>query len=238
LEKLLLSLLNEYPLVGPALKTLAFRKVRAKKDEAAELYVSAENGRSAVVAMRPERFERDDAVGHFLRHELMHVSDMVNPAFGYSPDLRGHVTNPSHQRIVRERYRLLWDITIDGRLGRTAESQRHHVVFDQAFWFWPEDKRSGVFLKLSTAKAPRHDELIALASDPRDLSHADQPLPGGGCPLCGFSTFEWADFTALEDNVRATIEREFPSWSPAQGVCLRCAEVYASANGYADALPQ
>ena len=238
LEKLLLNLLNEYPLAGPALNTLAFRKVRAKKDEGAELYVSAENGRSAVVAMRPERFEHDDAVGHFLRQEFMHLSDMVNPAFGYSPDLRGHVANPSHQRIVRERYRLLWDITIDARLGRVMEKERHHTVFDQAFWFWPENKRSDVFSRLWSSESPRHEELLALASDPRDLTHADKPLPGGACPLCGFSTFEWADLDALEESVRAIIEREFPHWSAAQGACQRCAEVYASANGYAEALPQ
>lgn len=238
LEKVLLKLLNEHPLIGPALNTLAFRKVRAKKDEAAELYVSVENGRSGVVAMRPERFEKDDAVGHFLRHEFMHLSDMVDPHFGYSPDLRGHVTNPSHQRIVRERYRLLWDITIDGRLGRAMENERHHTMFDQAFWFWPEDKRTGVFSGLWASKSPKHDELLALACDPRDLSHADKPLPGGACPLCGFSTFEWADLGAPDEDVRTTIKREFPHWSSAQGMCMRCAEVYASANGYAEALPQ
>src|SRR6185503_10111400 len=34
LEKLLLDLLDEYSLIAPALNTLAFRKARAKKDEA------------------------------------------------------------------------------------------------------------------------------------------------------------------------------------------------------------
>jgi hypothetical protein len=238
LEKLLLNLLNEYPLVAPALNTLAFRKVGSKKDEAVELYVSAENGCSAVVAMRPGRFEQDDAVCHLLRHEFMHLSDMVNPAFGYSPELRAHVANPSHQRIVRERYRLLWDITIDGRLGRASENKSHRAVFEQAFWFLQEDKRDDVFFRLREAKTPRHDELLALASAPRDLTHADKPLPGGACPLCGFSTFQWADVAGLEDSVRAAIGREFPHWAPVQGACLRCAEVYASANGYADALPQ
>lgn len=238
LEKLLLDLLHEYPLLPPALTTLAFRKVRMKKDEGAELYVSAENGRSAVVAMRPERFESDEAVRHFLRHEFMHLSDMVNPAFGYSPDVRGPAGNPSHQRIVRERYRLLWDITIDGRLGRAADSERHRAVFDQAFWFWPEDKRGEVFSRLWAPESPRHDELLTLASDPRDVTHADEPLPGGACPSCGFSTFEWADVDALGEGVRAAILRAFPRWSAARGVCQRCAEVYATANGYAEALPQ
>lgn len=231
LEGLLLGLLGEYPLLASSLNTIAFRKVRTKKDEAAELYVSAENGRSGVVAMRPERFERDNAVCPFLRHELTHLSDMVDPAFGYSPSLNQSGLNPSHQRIVRERYRLLWDITIDGRLGRTEERDGHRILFDQGFYFWPEGQRHDVFSRLWTTKCPRHKELLAFASDPRDLNHADEPLPGGACPLCGFSTFEWSDIAALTDAARGSIQREFPTWSPAQGACHRCAEVYANADG-------
>ena len=238
LEKLLLGLLDEYPLLAPALNTLAFRKVRTKKDEAAELYVSAENGRSAVVAMRPERFEQDDLVRGFLRHEFMHLSDMVDPAFGYAPGLRSRGIDPSHQRIVRERYRLLWDITIDGRLARAAEGERHRVFFDRAFCFWAEGRRDEVFSKLWLTKSPRHDDLLALASDPRDLSHADEPLPGGACPLCGFSTFEWTNVATLQEAARTAIEREFPHWSPTQGACSRCAEIYVAAGRYVDALPQ
>jgi hypothetical protein len=238
LEELLLGAIKEYPLLSSSLNTLAFRKARAKKEEAAELYVSAENGRSAVVAMRPERFERDDAVLHFLRHELMHLSDMLDPAFGYAPDLRTRGVGPSHERIIRERYRLLWDITIDGRLDRAPETARHRAVFDEAFEFWPVEQREEVFTKLRTAKSPRHEELFTLAADPRDLSHVDKPLPGGNCPLCGFSTFEWAGAAALDESIRSAIMREFPHWFPAQGACLRCAEVYTTANRYADALPQ
>lgn len=58
----MLGLVNEYPLLPSALTTLAFRKVRMKKDEGAELYVSAENGRSAIAAMGSERFESDNIV--------------------------------------------------------------------------------------------------------------------------------------------------------------------------------
>src|SRR5262245_3489475 len=146
LEKLLLGVVQEYPLLPPALTILAFRKVRMKKDEGAELYVSAENGRSAVVAMRSERFERDDAVAALLRHEFMHLSDMVDPAFKYSPGLNLPGLNPTQQRITRERYRLLWDITIDGRLvraGRYSVNKRahHEDLFHRAFSFWPEEKR-------------------------------------------------------------------------------------------------
>ena len=230
LEKLLLGLLDEFPLIAPALNTLAFRKSPSRKDEAAELYVSAESGRSVVVAMRPERFQRDDSVRYFLRHEFVHLNDMLDPVFGYVPSLRLEGSRPSRQPIIRERYRLLWDITIDGRLGREPEYARHRALFESAFSFWPEARRHEIFTTLWTTGVPRHHELLSLASDPRDLSHADRPLPGGSCPLCGFSTFAWADTEGLGEPMRAAIEREFPGWSPAQGACARCAEVYGSAT--------
>lgn len=235
LEEVLLALLNECRLIGPALNTLAFRKVRARKDEAAELYVSAENGRSAVVAMRPERFERDEAVAALLRHELMHVSDMVDPAFGYSPDVNLPALNPTQQRITRERYRLLWDITIDGRLscdGHCAATPRghHEALFQRAFSFWPEDKRTEVFESFWNQSTPRHEELLALAADPRDLSHSAAPLPGSPCPLCHFPTFEWANRSALSVETLAKLGGQFPDWTPEQGVCKRCVEIYELAG--------
>lgn len=238
LEELLLGVINELPLPGPGLTTLAFRKARMRKEEGAELYVSADNGRIRVVAMRAERFESDEAVRDSLRIEFMHLSDMIDPNFGYTPDLRAHGMNPSHQRIARERYRLLWDITINGRLGRGSEGERQRAVFNEAFAFWPAERRNEGFTKLSTNKFPKHDELLALAADPRDLSHRDKPLPGGRCPLYGFSTFDWADLALLDDISRASVQRESPAWSPSQGACNRCIEVYAIARRYAEALPQ
>lgn len=235
LENVLLGLLDKYPLMGPALNTLAFRKARAKKDEAAELYVSAENGRSAVVAMRPERFERDEAVAGLLRHELMHLSDMVDPAFGYSPEVNLPALNPTQQRITRERYRLLWDITIDGRLssdGHCAATLRgrHAALFQRAFSFWPEERRAQVFESFWNQSNTRHEELLALAADPRDLDHTAVPLPGSPCPLCHFPTFEWANRSALSDETLAKLGGQFPDWTPEQGVCKRCVEIYELAG--------
>jgi hypothetical protein len=201
-----------------------------RKDEGAELYVSAEHGRSAVVAMRAERFERDAPVAGLLRHEFMHLSDMVDPAFGYSPTLKLPGFNSTQQRITRERYRLLWDITIDGRLfraGRSASRRNHHeAIFHRAFSFWPESRRAEVFDSHWNGTAPRHEDLLALAADPRDLSHAVAPLPGGLCPLCQFPTFDWADVRALSAETLAGLRKPFPQWTPEQGVCGRCVEVF------------
>ena len=63
--------------------------------------------RHGVLALRPERFEREDDFARFLRHELTHLQDMVDPAFGYSPDLVQSGFNTAQRRLTRERYRLL-----------------------------------------------------------------------------------------------------------------------------------
>lgn len=235
LEKLLLDLLDEYPLLPSALTTLAFRKARSKKDESAELYVSTESGRSAIAAMRPERFGCDEAVAGLLRHEFTHLSDMVDPAFGYSPTFSRPGVNPTRQNIVRERYRLLWDITIDGRLHRSEHQRQHRALFDAVFHGWSESRRDDVFTRLWGETKPSHDQLMSLAADPRDQLRSAGPSPGAACPLCGFSTFQWAPVP--DADIRASIQSEFQQWLPEHGVCERCAEAYAVANARAADLP-
>ena len=151
-----------------ALNVLAFRKARGKNEEAAELYVNAETGRHAVVALRVERFEKDDLLARFLRHELTHLSDMVDLSFGYSPELHLRGPSPTQQRIVRERYRLLWDVTIDGRLSRAGHAinttrEQHQALFDRAYSFWPEEKRREIFDDLWSGHSPKHEHLLELA---------------------------------------------------------------------------
>jgi hypothetical protein len=234
LEKLLTTVLNEFPLLPRALNVLAFRKARNKSEEASELYVSTETGRNGVVALRSERFEHDELLTRFLRHELMHLQDMLDPAFGYSPNLHLKGQTAAQERLTRERYRLLWDITIDGRLATAGHQiigtrEGHRKLFDGAYSFWPSEKRDRVFEELWRGRSPHHGELVALASDPRELSLFHAPLPGRPCPLCGFPTFRWADPPRLGLALAEVIGKDFPQWSPAQGACQRCADVYARA---------
>lgn len=236
LEHLLTGLLKEYPLLPGAVSVLAFRQARSRNEEGAEMYVSA-GVRNAMVALRMDRLERDEPLLRFLRHEFMHLHDMVDPAFGYSPQVHLPTHNQTQQRITRERYRLLWDITIDGRLalaGRETMSgqEQHHALFDRAFSFWPEEKRRQVFESHWNATALRHENILAIAADPRDLSHAQEPLPGGSCPLCHFPTFEWADIPALPLDTLAKIAGLFPGWTPSHGLCKRCQEIHELAGKF------
>jgi hypothetical protein len=234
LEKLLTDVLKDFPLLPGALALLAIRKARGRHEEGAELFVNADTGRHGVVALRPERFGNAAALARFLRHEFTHLQDMVDPAFGYTPDLRVPGHDAAQLRLARERYRLLWDITIDGRLARAghasdAARERHHAAFDRAYSFWPEGKRRAVFAELWSSPAPRHARLAELATDPRDLAHAREPLPGAPCPLCGFPAFDWVAPPRLSVDLVARVQREFPHWTPAHGACGRCAEVYEAA---------
>jgi hypothetical protein len=237
LEQLLTGLLREYPILPGALNVLAFRQARGRNEEGAELYVSA-GVRNAMVALRMDRLERDEPLLRFLRHEFMHLHDMVDPEFAYSPQLHLPTHNQTQQRITRERYRLLWDITIDGRLTRAQRQtmtgqDQHQALFDRAFAFWPDGKRRQVFESHWNDRTPRHQNLLALAADPRDLSHAQEPLPGGTCPLCQFPTFEWAEVLALAPETLSTLRTQFPNWTPDHGACKRCVEIYELAGKFA-----
>lgn len=238
LEALLLNVLGEFPLIAQHAALLAWRRAIAAKDEGAELFVREDGTRNAVVALRAERFTDDAAVRRLLRHEFTHLSDMLDPAFGYTPELRATGPVPTPQRLARDRYRLLWDVTIDGRLTRAGHAvqtsrEQHERAFHRAYAFWPEERRAEVFAHLWSSDAPRHAELLDLATDPRDLQHTRQPLPGAPCPLCHFPTFHWADANALDATDVANISRHFPDWSAEQGLCDRCREIYAVASRFA-----
>lgn len=175
------------------------------------------------------------AVHDFLRHEFTHLHDMLDPAFGYSPALDLPGLNAAQIRLARERYRLLWDITIDGRLAAAGHAplqprEHHAAAFARGCSFWPEQKQAATFNSLWRCRAPRHADFLALIADPRGLRDAHRPAPGAPCPLCDFPTFHWADAGTLPFEIRQRIAAEFPAWLPDQGLCNRCLEAYQAAS--------
>lgn len=231
LEKVLLDLLAELPSLSGKLALLALRRTQGKTDEGAELYVNQAGQRTAIVALRPAFFAQGTAIRDYLRHEFMHLNDMVNPAFGYSPTLDLPGLNSAQQRLARERYRLLWDITIDGRLAARGhppmQNQEQHVAaFDRGYAFWTEEKRSSVFASLWKSRSPSHAELLSLIDDPRGLRHSLRPAAGASCPLCDFPTFAWAPDDRVSQDILRRIQLEFPQWQADQGLCNRCLETY------------
>jgi hypothetical protein len=160
---------------------------------------------------------------------------MLDPGFGYSPMLTVGGLSPAQQRPARERYRLLWDITIDGRLSAAgyaplAERDQYIRAFSRAYSFWPTDQQSRAFESLWSKEAPNHAKLLSLACDPRALRDTQRPAAGAPCPLCGFPTFDWAETARVWPAITRRIALDYPAWSPEQGACSRCLEIYEAVD--------
>lgn len=242
LEQPLTDVLKEFPLVREKLGVLAVRKTAGKNDEGAELYVNETGQRTGLLALRLERLTADAPLLDYLRHEFTHLHDMLNPAFGYSPALDLPGLNAAQKRLARERYRLLWDITIDSRLIASDHTpmqtrEQHAAAFARSYSFWPEQKQAESFAALWQIHAPCHADFLALIADPRGLRDVHRPAPGASCPLCDFTTFDWEDATRLEADLIQCIQQETPHWLPEHGLCARCAAVYRARQTHRAAVP-
>lgn len=231
--------INEQPLLAPAVGLCLVLCAPARREEGADLLVSSEERfsrkerRTLRILLRPESLLDPLALLAFLRHELFHISDMVDPHFGYEPVLPVAEAGPPHDRLVRDRYRVLWDATIDGRMvrrGWAPESIRIQRLTDFAHTFpMFEEKTAQVFGRFFDQERYTHAELVAFARDPRAAEKAprDAPHPGGRCPLCAFPTYSFEpEPDSLPAEVIAEINRDFPQWHPGESLCVQCTDLY------------
>jgi hypothetical protein len=241
--------LGERPSIGEATSGCLVAPARVRKAEGAELFVRpAAEGlgererRRVVIRLSPEAWRDPDRLLGFLRHELLHIADMLDPPFGYEPHLPPSGAGPAHDRLLRDRYRTLWDATIDGRLARLAQapaSTRADRLRDFARAFpMLGDRTEETFQHFFENHACTHGAFVAFAANPSPAVHSSSPDPrppapgahiGERCPLCRFPTYAFeADPEALPGEVLAEIARDFPAWAPAHGLCRQCADLYRS----------
>jgi hypothetical protein len=216
-----------------AARRILFVPATSAKREAAELFVTAGGEFTVVVALRPETLADGAAALTLLRGELLHVADMLDPAFGYEPRLPAQPAGPAHDRRLQDRYRVLWDCSIDGRLARLGHvppvsRDARLREFQRAFACLGECAEP-CFERLHSGPRPRHRELVALAADPETAFglRASGPSSSGRCSLCAFPT---ADLEPSPERLPPEVERaivaEFPEWRPEQGLCPQCADLY------------
>jgi hypothetical protein len=144
--------------------------------------------------LRPERFADETALTRFLHHELAHLADMVNPDFGYSPELGQTGQTPSQLRLTRERYRLLWDVSIDGRLAQrgletVADEVQRRQEFNRGFAFLPDERRDELFEALWHGQLAQHRPLLELAADPRGCRGVMPRCPAPPVPSAALPPF-------------------------------------------------
>lgn len=164
----------------------------------------------------------DGTMEDFLNHEFMHLSDLLNENFGYDAHSFLGETRATQDRVT-ERYKILWDVTIDGRLERKNKKeligrQKLFFEFRAAFNRLTEKKQEQVFEHLWSMNTPSHAILLDMA----------RTLPGlsSVCPLCSFPTVSWADAEQLTEKEMYLIAENFQTWKREDGCCGRCAEHY------------
>ena len=239
------EIFDEYPDIKEKIESVHVRRATTRQNEGSNV---VDEGRKVIIRLYPEIFiEGINEIRRVIRHELMHVSDMMNKEFNYNVN-EEFSPSPMEERIMRDRYRLFWDISVDGRLVNkgletTATRDERKREVDSFFSKIPEGSRDLVFTKMWEAEEPMaHDRMVELSKDTNKvlaLAAGDRsseeliedtkklgPLPGTTCPLCGFPSFDWVEEAAKDEETAKVINEDFPDWKPQDGVCSRCAEYY------------
>ena len=239
------EIFDEYSDIEEKIESVHIRRATTKQNEGSNV---VDEGRKVIIRLYPEIFiDGSDEIRRVIRHELMHVSDMMNSKFEYDVN-EEFSPSPMEERIMRDRYRLFWDISVDGRLVNkgletTATREERKREFDSFFSKIPEDSREVIFTKMWEAEEPMThnmmvelskdtNKVLALAAGSRSVDELVEetkelgPLPGTTCPLCGFPSFDWVEEAAKDEETAKVISEDFPDWKPQDGVCSRCAEYY------------
>lgn len=235
--------LGEQPSLIERTRLCAVAPAVSAQDEGADLHgfrkgVSVESGvkPAIIITLRPVSFLNGPALLRLLRHELMHTADMLDPQFGYESVLPHSDFGSSHDNLVRERYRVLWDTWIDGRLERRGWAspgvrEKRWAQYREAFTFLGAEAQKE-FDGLCASDTASHRAFVEFARNPAGSGNR-RPVRDGkplatSCPLCRFPTYQFADGANLSSGALREIAADYPEWRPEHGLCAQCAELYRS----------
>jgi len=230
LDRPLHQALSEQPALMRRTRGCRVGPARSAWDEMADLQVAgAEPGSSAtiLIRLRPESFFDPDRLAGLLRRELEHVADMTDPAFGYRRELPASDAGPAHENLLRDRYRAVWDATVDGRLfrrGLLGEAAREacRAEFARAFPML-EPTMEEHFSRWFDGPGPTHGAIAAFVLDPPGADGG----AAGRCPICSFPTSRLDPHPErIPTAALAELRKAHPRWRPAQGLCVQCSEIY------------
>lgn len=210
--------------------------VAGRTQEGSELF-EKDGRRTLVLALRPARFRDRSQLLRFARHEFRLAADLMDSRFEFAREL-DIVDGVLPPQLLKDRYRLLWSISADGRIERAGFEGLHDAsewrqVFDKTFSFLDPAQRDDLFDQVHGSDAPSHKRFLSIARNPRTGfgNHLTPPggsAPGTLCPLCGFPTFEWCrDLRQYPNSFHLTIGARHPGWTVEQGACASCVERYA-----------
>ncbi len=102
------ELFAEFPLLANSKLPIFIRQTSNPKQEGAEIYTTGEI-KTAIVKLRVTKILDKPSLQSFLRQELMHISDMLDPVFQYSPEAPLGGSSEVEENLIRDRFRQLWN---------------------------------------------------------------------------------------------------------------------------------
>ncbi len=231
LEDIFYKVLSGFPLLNDPKIFLRIKPVFSRKDESSELFKS-ETCLNIVLTLQCERVTQPEYLKSFLRHELMHASDMIDEKFCYDAAIRIHSVNDTEENLIRERFRILWAMYVDARIQLRGfaplwSMEKYAKDIHGAFRSWPKEEINRMLHQLESGREFKQMDLIRWSTDARLTKN----LGEGGlvCPVCGLSSYSNSD-TQLADlpDVIKTIQKECSGWRPEMGICPQCFDLYAS----------
>lgn len=240
LHEVMNDVLKEFPEFEGKLKTIHIQKTRTLPEAGSDL---DRDNQEAFLKLFAEDFEEVSRLRRILRHELMHLADMLDEGFGYKD---GRLTPFTLQEnVVKDRYRVLWDIFIDSRLERLKKEapcskEERFQEFQALFRSVAPGKERVMFEGLWGEQTPfSHDRLREMATEPTlvaayagaERAEVKGPLPGSPCPVCKFPTHRWVEGSGIRQEVVELVRQDLPQWGPGQGICETCHEYYLNRAG-------
>jgi len=222
--------LDDYPLLKRDTRSCRVMFAISSKQEGADLY--GDSPATIVIKLRPCHLLDTSSLLAFLRHEFMHLHDILDPCFAYQLELPQSEVGPTYDNLIRERYRVLWDTWIDGRLlsrgwAPAAVKQRRQAEFKATFSMLGEGWEVS-FSQWFSWPVHRHEDLLTFALHPvsEHPQESPQQIKTGRCPLCRFPSFDLQDGRGLDSQTVKEIVSDFPDWTSNQGLCRQCSDLY------------
>src|SRR3989304_1953125 len=239
--KPILDVLSEFKEFDNKIKIIAvFKALIVSQEEAS---ISNDSGKIGL-RIHPEQFFIQPKLEAFIRHELKHISNMLDGNFKYRKYNKTGAVSPAQENAIRSRYKIIWDIFLDGRIARSRKEtvvlrEERFAEFRELYRSIPSSHLDEIFEALWNAEKLTHEEILAMARDfkvlikkyssidEKELSEDMIALPGSPCPICKFPTFDWSkNLFEEKELVLTAIKKDYPWWSPEKGLCGRCLEVY------------
>lgn len=231
IEKIFTDVIREFPLLQSSDLQVLVKSTFRKNQEAADLFVDPPVLR-LVINIRVPQILNPSYVGRFLRHELLHVSDMLDPAFHYSPKPELGGVGGVENNLIRERFRLLWDLYVSSRLIQSDHEPLIPLIdlkqnFERSFAYLDDARKAEIIAEFVGQKKWTQAGLVRLARNDR----VNKSLGKGGlrCPLCHFTSYENVRvWTPEQAPVIYEVRKDFPGWKSREGLCTQCYDLYES----------